>query len=99
MRDFKQKIDGDIDLSSGDIVWGESTRQHQRDIILTHPGELKHALDSGVGVDDFINDDNPDELLRKTRQEFIKDGQKVTKISFNNGTINTEAYYASDYSS
>ncbi len=96
MNDFLQNTDGDIDLSSGDIVLGESILQHQRDIIMTRPGALKHAPARGVGVEDYFNDDSPEDLLRKTRQEMIKDGLNVKKISMSNGQIEVESSYEAD---
>ena len=65
MRDFKQTADGDIDLSTGDIVMSESTLQHQRDTLRTRAGELKDSPTVGVGIEDYFNDENPeDHFLR-----------------------------------
>ena len=93
MKDFKHTLDGDIDLSGNDFLKTEPTKQHQRDIILTRAGALKYAPLKGVGIEDFFNDDNPEEMMRKVRQEFIKDGQKVRKISFENGNLEILANY------
>lgn len=97
MRDFLQQPDGDLDLSGGDIVMADATLQHQRDIILTRPGEMKHAPARGVGVEDYFNDDEKDSLLRKTRQELIIDGVKVKSISMVGDNIKIEGYYEADY--
>lgn len=98
MRDFLHKTDGDIDLSGGDIVMTDATLQHQRDIIMTVPGELKHEPLRGVGAVNYLNDDSSEDFMRKTRQEFVKDGMKIKSISQNiDGSINTEAYYEADY--
>lgn len=100
MKDFLQKIDGDLDFGSGDIAFTDATLQHERDIILTRPGALKHAPTSGVGVEDYFNDDSPEDLLRKTRQELLKDGVNVKKISIDDyGKINILGYYEADYNS
>jgi len=80
MRDFIQDTDGDLNLDNGDIIMGEATLQHQRDCILTRAGSMKHAPARGVGVEDYFNDESQEDLLRKIRQELIKDGMKIDKI-------------------
>lgn len=97
MRDFLHTADGDLELSSGDIVMAEASKQHQRDIILTRPGALKHAPARGVGVEDYFNDESPEDMLRKVRQEMIKDGMRVQSINEENGNIKIEGYYEADY--
>lgn len=97
MRDFLQKEDGDLDLTTGDIVMGEATRQHQRDIILTRAGEMKHAPGRGVGIEDYFNDDTAEDMLRKVRQEMVKDGMRVSEIREAAGEIQVKAYYEADY--
>jgi hypothetical protein len=99
MQDFKQLTDGDLDLTSGDIQMMDATQQHQRDIIMTRPGALKHAPARGVGIEDYYNDESPEDLLRKTRQEMIKDGIKVQSIKESNGQIAVYGYYEADYNS
>jgi hypothetical protein len=97
MRDFLQLENGDLDLSGGDITMTDATRQHQRDIILTRPGALKHVPARGVGVEDYFNDESPEDMLRKTRQELLKDGQTVRSIKMSNGNIEINAYYEADF--
>jgi hypothetical protein len=98
MKDFLQLPDGDLDFSNGDISYVDASLQHQRDTILTRPGALKHAPTVGVGVEDYFNDDSPEDLLRKTRQEMLKDGMNVKKISVDEtGRINILGYYEADY--
>lgn len=83
MRDFIQDIDGDLNLDNGDIIMGEATLQHQRDCILTRAGSMKHAPARGVGVEDYFNDENQEDLLRKIRQELTKDGMKINQLGTN----------------
>jgi hypothetical protein len=99
MRDFLQDTEGDLDVSTGDIVMVDASLQHQRDILLTRPGALKHSPARGVGVEDYFNDDSAEDLLRKTRQELIKDGVKVLSISKTDGKIEVKGYYEADYNS
>lgn len=98
MRDFKQTESGDLDLSGGDINMIEPTLQHQRDAILTTPGAIKATPLAGVGAETYFNDENPEDLLRKIRQELIKDGMKVKKISMSDTQqIEIQAYYETDH--
>lgn len=96
MRDFIQTATGDIDLSHGDIIMGEATQQHQRDIILTRPGSMKHAPGRGVGVEDYFNDDTAEDMLRKIRQEMTRDGIRVKAIKEESGNITIDGYYEAD---
>lgn len=94
MQDFRQNTDGDIDLSKGDIVYVESTVAHQRDLIITAPGELKFAPLSGVGIHDFINDESPADMLRMVRKKYIQDGQTVNSVKKNSdGQLEVDSYY------
>lgn len=97
MRDFLQLENGDLDLTTGDIVTTDATRQHQRDIILTRAGSMKHAPARGVGIEDFFNDDTAEGMLRRVRQEMVKDGMRVTEIREAAGDIQVKAYYEADY--
>ncbi len=94
MIDLRQNTDGDIDLSKGDIVYVESTVAHQRDLIFIAPGELKFAPLAGVGMHDFINDENPADMLRMVRKRFIQDGQTVNSVKKNSeGELEVDAFY------
>lgn len=98
MKDFKQLESGDLDLSGGDLTYTEASQQHMRDIILTLPGEMKHAPDRGVGVVDYFNDENPEDLLRQMRQQLLRDGVKVKGIAQDdNGQIEIDGYYEADF--
>ncbi|MBN2814987.1 MAG: hypothetical protein JXQ80_12970 [Bacteroidales bacterium] len=94
MIDFRQDTNGDIDLTGGDIHYVESTVAHQRDLLLTAMGELKHAPTTGVGIHDFINDETPEAMLRMVRRKFIQDGMTVNSVKQNAaGQIEADAYY------
>jgi hypothetical protein len=94
MKDIRQTYDGDIDLSGGDLHYVESTVAHQRDLILTGMGEMKHSPTSGVGIVDFINDEAPEAMLRTVRRKFIQDGMTVNSVKKNSsGQLEVDAYY------
>lgn len=89
MKDIQHTDNGDIDISSGDIIYSESTSQHQKDILLADKGHYKESPEIGVGAINYVNDTEPENLYRTIRKEFTRDGMKVTRISMEE----TEAYY------
>lgn len=94
MIDFRQDTNGDIDLTGGDIHYVESTVAHQRDLLLTAMGELKHAPTSGAGIHDFINDETPEAMLRMVRRQFIQDGMTVNSVKIDTtGQLVVDAWY------
>ena len=58
--------------------------QHQRDILLADKGHYKESPETGVGALEYMNDNEPDRLLRSIRKEFTRDGMKVSKVSLDN---------------
>ena len=96
MIDIKQ-TNGDLDISTGDIVTATSDYQHQADILLARKGYYKERPAVGVGVEDYINETDPEVLLRSIRKEFAGDGMKVTKVTITTaGEIETDAHYEND---
>jgi hypothetical protein len=76
---------GDIYLKGGsgsyDIVWAESTYQHQRDILLAQDGEIRQRPDAGVGLLNYQDDEGPEALLQKITEKLAKDGCKVKTVT------------------
>ena len=95
MLDIKQTANGDVHLETGDLVYSESTEQHQQDILIADKGHYKESPDMGVGILNFLQDNDPENLQRTTRKQFVKDGMKVEKISIKQGSVSTTARYES----
>ncbi len=94
MTDIKHTEDGDLDLTTGDLCYTTSDYQHQKDILLARKGYYKEHPETGVGIEDYRNETEPEELLRSIRQEFAADGMKVSKVAIaDNGNIETDASY------
>lgn len=94
MTDIRHTEDGDIDLGNGDVSYTESDYQHQKDILLSQKGYYKEHPECGADILSYVNESNPEELLRTIRKEFVADGMKVTKVSLNAvGDIETDASY------
>lgn len=91
--DIKQTQDGDIDLSSGDILYEESTDRHKQDILIADKGHYKGSPETGAGLVNFLHDENPENMLRTIRQECTKDGMKVQKVAMLSSGIQILAEY------
>ncbi len=74
---------------------GESTRTHQRDILLMHKGWNKFYPHSGVGIMDHISDEGTAESLKSCiSYEFERDGMRVNEIILDStGKVIVDANY------
>lgn len=93
MIDIAQTTDGDIELVNGDLEYNESTEQHQQDILIADQGHYKEFPDTGIGILNFLQDSDPENLLRNTRKQFTKDGMRVRHIGIKYGQIDVKAEY------
>jgi hypothetical protein len=93
VQDILQDNDGDLLMVDGDIQYGESTYMHQADILLARAGEYRLAPLSTVGIEDFIDDEQPDELNEAIRIKMRKDGMHFKKIEWIAGQLKLDAPY------
>lgn len=98
MKDYGQTQSGDLDLSTGDLLIRESTSQHQRDLLMSDQGHIRHKPEAGVGAVNYVLDEDREGLLRATRKEMAADGQKVGKVAIDMTMLNLEidAKYEND---
>lgn len=90
---------GDLSLVNQDIQMGESTRQHQADILMSSPGDWSDSPLTGVGGIDYINENDPSGLLRSVSQQMQKDGMKIIRVGYAiDGVIEIDAHYEADNS-
>ena len=82
MKDLLLNDSFDLVIKNGDLVIGDSNVQHQNTLLITQPGSFKESPEVGVGIENFLMDDDPAGLKNKVREEFTKDGQKVDSISY-----------------
>lgn len=75
-------LDNSLDLVfvDGDLVHGESTRQHQKLLLLTAKGEIREFPTVGVGVQDWTLDNNPGDLNGEIKRQFEQDGMLVQQV-------------------
>jgi DNA-binding response OmpR family regulator len=82
-----------MQVRNGDFVVGDATKQHQRSLIMNHKGEYKQHLTTGAGAADYLDDENPDELIRELRRQLVQDGQTVNDIVITATGLGVDASY------
>lgn len=94
MNDFLRNNDGTLKVQNGDLVVGDATRQHQKDIVLAHKGWNHFQPTMGVGLQNYLNDtDSVVTLTQAIRYELERDGQTVEKVELQKGAIQIQAIY------
>jgi hypothetical protein len=84
----------DLRIENGDFVVGDSTKQHQKLLLMLSKGDTRQFALDGVGVVDFIEDEGATDLMREIRKQYVRDGMTVKKLSVgSDGQINVNAPY------
>lgn len=94
--DILQGPDGDLLISGGDLVVGESTQQHQQELIVAKKGQLRHAPQVGVDAESWLMDDELEslEFRHQVAGEFERDGMVIEELKITaHGKINIKANY------
>lgn len=92
--DLKVEVVKDSDgLITQGIVVGDTTYQNQILLLHANKGEIKEFPTSGVGVQNYLEDDSSEALAREIRSEFTDDGMTVSSIEINMPQLNIEANY------
>lgn len=92
MHDLLLTGELDLDVSNGDFSQGETTAQHQKLLLLAHPGDFMQHPDSGVGIESYLNDER-DNMMTDIRSQFEIDGMKVNSLAMNGSEIQIDAAY------
>ena len=85
----------DLMIVNGDLVIGNSNVQHQDLLLIAQQSSFKQSPYVGVGIENFLMDDDVTGIVGKVREEFIKDGQQLTSINYNEQT--EQLTYDADY--
>jgi len=90
------RIDQQFDLvfEDGDFALGDSTEQNQMLILLSVPGEFKQFPTIGVGLEDYLNDERPGNLMESIRKNFLLDGMHLKRFTITEkGELDIDAAY------
>ena len=82
-----------IQVSSGDFLIAEATRQNQTLLLLCQKGEFKQHPTCCVGVETYLERSELAGLNREILTQFSADGMDVREISTNLPEIKIEAEY------
>lgn len=93
MTDILLTNNNELEIVDGDFNIGFSDDQHKRLLLQTAQGEWKIRPDVGVGPYRFLEGENPEALLRETRQQFTADGMEVKNLTYENGQLKIDAAY------
>lgn len=96
MKNIVQNSDGSFKVINGDFVAGNTLNQELADLIKARKGDYKEFPLVGVGVEDFINDDDQGALFREIYKQVINDNKVVNDISLDDGQLKIDANYASE---
>jgi hypothetical protein len=93
-NDYLLTDDFDLKIANGDFVVGESSAQHQQLLLLLEKGELRQYPQTGVGVKNFLNDDNLSGLHQEVVKQFKADGLTINRLKiYNDGQMELDANY------
>ena len=73
---------GELIFASGDIAVGDATQLHTRDLLYSRPAEYKQYPTVGLGIEDYLGDENKDDVISLARKELVGDGQNVETILY-----------------
>jgi hypothetical protein len=83
--DFIFDEDGDLFVQGGDLALGESTLDHQRDLILAAKGDFRQWPLIGVAIrTELLNAIGPSDIRVAIQREMERDGMAVSKLVVTN---------------
>ncbi|MCR4604196.1 MAG: hypothetical protein K5683_11805 [Prevotella sp.] len=91
MTDIALTPDLDMMVADGDLVTEENLKQAQQLLLVTNKGEWKQHPTAGVGVANYLETASAGELSREIREQFSRDGMKVSSVKISGTTLEVEA--------
>jgi hypothetical protein len=92
-RDYLYGDDFDLVIENGDFKKGESTKQHQQDLLIAHKGEFRLSPLVGAGISDSLNDNGFGENLQEVQRQFEMDGMTIEQIRVDGQELEVKAEY------
>ena len=94
MNDYlRDETTGAMLIRNGDFVVGDATKQHQRSLIMNHKGEYKQYPETGVGIANYLDDENPDDMMREVRRQLVQDDLTVEQMRVTATGLQIDAHY------
>lgn len=94
MTDILLDSELDLKIHNGDIATGESTRQHEKCILLSEKGHYREFPFVGVGLQSWLLEDDFSELPEEIQKQYELDGMTVNELQvFTDGSIKTDVIY------
>lgn len=94
MRDLLVDRAGDLQLQAGDLVVGESSLQHQWQLLITQKGSYKDMPELGVGIANYVNLSNKQAALIEVKRNLEYDGLTVESLKWDlDGKLYVDAKY------
>ncbi len=89
----------DLLISGGDWKQGESTYQHQRQLILNGKGDYKANPTICVDASNYIDNEDKGAVKRAIAKEFMRDGMTVKDLTPNTESVsdNTVRVFNNSY--
>ena len=93
MKDILLDEDFDLLIKDGDLVIGDSDEQHKNLLLLCSKGDFKENPDVGVGIESYLESEDPAALIREIKQQYSADGMRVNEIKIELGKLKIDAAY------
>ncbi len=94
VTDYIQDEDFDLIIKGGDLAKGDATEKHQQDLILLNKGENRVLPVVGVGISEYINDDEFGSVKTEIQKQFEADGMTIERLLiYEDGQTDIKATY------
>jgi hypothetical protein len=75
------------------LVVGDSTLQNQKLLLMCNKGEIKEYPTLGVGITNYLESHDGNELAREIRKQFSADGMRINRINIDIPHLEIDAEY------
>jgi hypothetical protein len=84
MKDLALIPDGginyDLAIADGDFVVTNTDAQCQEQLLRLSKGHIKQEPTVGVGIFDYIDDENPSAIVAEIRRQYQRDGMNISQL-------------------
>lgn len=94
MQDILLDTELDLKIVGGDFVVGISDNQQQNLLLLCNKGSFKEKPDVCVGIENYLEAEDPAKLIAEIKRQFMGDGMDVKDIQIKDGKLLIDASYS-----